>query len=457
MINIMQDEIQYSHRQARKVPVILELIVRLGGSLSLRENLARCLGMTFAFLYFLILFIPALDFSAQIEFRNPALAEGQIYDSRNDRVGSDWRIYVYRYLFVSENGREYYGESYSNQQLNESLPVAIEYISDRPERSRIKNTSTSKFFTEADSEWPPLFTIVFSGFYIFFALIFYSAFLLGRKSSRIRKKKTLLELKYGRTPSADESFPKEEEAEGEEQTFPEFSDSSRTDSFVIHDSNEIKPHSFIVSLISILLALFQNAVKIFILAGIPVFLILILLSASGLPLTAADPVLKPVDKFIFTKIENRPMSYDTFKKFTPEDPWPLEIYLFKSNEMIPLDEGSEVKEGDVIQPYYNLKESRNLVLFSVDGNRNISHLMPQLRIKTAPLFQDGRSNFPFSFKLDDAPNYEVFFLFSSENPFPAAIADDIIKYHLDELLQEDHRSVISDDIEIYRIMLIKTQ
>ena len=436
------DEIKYSHRQSRKIPLLLQLLFIPGGCFGFRNNFKRLFGLSVSVAYFSILFLPAFDLISSIEFRNPAVTEGVIYygewedmDSRNE-----WEYHANRYMFEID-GKEYYGISYSGFELNPFMPV--EYLPERPERSRIQGTSTSSFFVHKDSDLPAMIVIIFGGFYFLFGVIIYFALYWNWKWSVYGGRETIQILKYEDSLISDAS----------EDTGNIFKYTSNLIS--INESNEISPPPLFSAAFSLLFLLIQYVLRFSVLAGIPIFFLLIFSAEAGIPFNFMDPLLKPAETLISKTLRNYPAAaYGSLKNTISEDPPPLEIY--RANGRITLlSEGASVNSGDILQPIYNFQYNKYTVLFSVDGSGTVSYLLPQKPVGLAPHLQFGKQNFPFSFRLDEAPDSETFFLFFSDNPFPAALADNILKNYHSDLIKGKYQFFAVKDIEIFRIAFKK--
>ena len=92
------------------------------------------------------------------------------------------------------------------------------------------------------------------------------------------------------------------------------------------------------------------------------------------------------------------------------------LRLYKRSESVPLllPDGSTVLEGDEVQIQYNTAQLFGVIL-SVDGRGVISQHYPDEGV-TSTRIPVGTHLLPFAFKLDDAPGYEIFFLFTSNQP-----------------------------------------
>ena len=97
-----------------------------------------------------------------------------------------------------------------------------------------------------------------------------------------------------------------------------------------------------------------------------------------------------------------------------------EIRLYKKTDdgVQLLANGDSVKKGDVIQITYAPGKNNYGVIFSVDGNGNITRHFPEKSWKSERLSHE-KPEIPlnFSYELDNAPNFECFVMVSSEKEF----------------------------------------
>ena len=97
-----------------------------------------------------------------------------------------------------------------------------------------------------------------------------------------------------------------------------------------------------------------------------------------------------------------------------------EIRLYKKTDdgVQLLANGDSVKNGDVIQITYAPGKNNYGVIFSVDGNGNITRHFPENSWKSERLSHE-KPEIPlnFSYELDNAPNFECFVMVSSEKEF----------------------------------------
>lgn len=97
-----------------------------------------------------------------------------------------------------------------------------------------------------------------------------------------------------------------------------------------------------------------------------------------------------------------------------------EICLYRKNDdgVQLLEDGDFAKNGDVIQITYKPGNNKYGVIFSVDGNGNITRHFPEKSWESEKLSHE-KSEIPlnFSYELDNAPDFECFVMVSSKNQF----------------------------------------
>lgn len=96
----------------------------------------------------------------------------------------------------------------------------------------------------------------------------------------------------------------------------------------------------------------------------------------------------------------------------------LSIYCQKGKEIQALSTGDTAKEGDVLQITYQAGKNEYGVIFSVDGNGNITRHFPESSWTSGKL-KHGTEEIPldFSYELDAAPDYEYFIMVTGKEQF----------------------------------------
>ncbi len=94
------------------------------------------------------------------------------------------------------------------------------------------------------------------------------------------------------------------------------------------------------------------------------------------------------------------------------------LYRHNGSEAELLKNGSDASENDLIQITYTPGSYNFGVIFSVDGNGNITRHFPENSWNAAKLEKTGEEvPLSFSYSLDDAPNFECFVFVASKNSF----------------------------------------
>ena len=96
----------------------------------------------------------------------------------------------------------------------------------------------------------------------------------------------------------------------------------------------------------------------------------------------------------------------------------ISLYRQKGREIQALNNGDFARSGDVIQITYNAGSNEYGVIFSVDGNGNITRHFPENSWQAAHLEQrNDEIPLDFSYELDNAPDFECFIMVTSKKQF----------------------------------------
>jgi hypothetical protein len=101
------------------------------------------------------------------------------------------------------------------------------------------------------------------------------------------------------------------------------------------------------------------------------------------------------------------------KGLTPE----LSVYMDNGKNPVELSTNDTVSESDIIQLTYNAAGNRYGMIFSIDGRGIITLHYPVNKNSEPGLDPNGSHALPFSYELDDAPDFERFFFVSSNKKF----------------------------------------
>lgn len=80
-----------------------------------------------------------------------------------------------------------------------------------------------------------------------------------------------------------------------------------------------------------------------------------------------------------------------------------------------LQSGAEVREGDELQLKFQSAMARHLVICSVDGRGGVTVHFPEAEGETTAVTPGAEKTMPFGYTLDDAPEFERFFVVWSED------------------------------------------
>ena len=110
----------------------------------------------------------------------------------------------------------------------------------------------------------------------------------------------------------------------------------------------------------------------------------------------------------------------------------LKLYRQKGREIQALNDGDFARSGDVIQITYNAGQEEYGVIFSVDGNGNITRHFPENSWTAAQLDQrNDEIPLDFSYELDNAPDFECFIMVTSNKEFSLEDIESKIKNKTD--------------------------
>ena len=110
----------------------------------------------------------------------------------------------------------------------------------------------------------------------------------------------------------------------------------------------------------------------------------------------------------------------------------IKLYRQKGLEIQALKDGDFARSGDVIQITYNAGQSEYGVIFSVDGNGNITRHFPENSWNAAKLeHRADETPLDFSYELDNAPDFECFIMVTSNKQFSLEGIENTIKNKTD--------------------------
>ena len=114
----------------------------------------------------------------------------------------------------------------------------------------------------------------------------------------------------------------------------------------------------------------------------------------------------------------------------------MEVWKKTGDSAVQMSNLDEAREGDEIQLRYAVPEKCFGMLFSLDGNGTIT--MHMANDNHAIELEPGKmTTLPFAYKLDNAPKFETFYLFTSTNGFSINI-DDIDALFKNKDVRQEH-------------------
>jgi hypothetical protein len=122
-----------------------------------------------------------------------------------------------------------------------------------------------------------------------------------------------------------------------------------------------------------------------------------------------------------------------------------QLHVYRETESQPeqLSEGDLVREHDLLQISYLAGEKSYGIIFSIDGRGAVTLHFPDIESSSPKLYADGEIPLPYSYELDDAPNFERFFFIVSDE-----------KITLDDILEEAGRLAEDTHSSLYEELIL---
>ena len=109
----------------------------------------------------------------------------------------------------------------------------------------------------------------------------------------------------------------------------------------------------------------------------------------------------------------------------------IRLYKQDGGKAVLLQNGETAKENDFVQIAYTPGSYNYGVIFSVDGNGNITRHFPDASWQAEKLEKTGEEvPLSFSYELDDAPEYECFVFVASKKEFDFSDIENLDKQSL---------------------------
>jgi hypothetical protein len=136
----------------------------------------------------------------------------------------------------------------------------------------------------------------------------------------------------------------------------------------------------------------------------------------------------------------------------------LFVYRNEDGKAVRLSNGTKVAEGDILQLSYVCADPEYALIVSVDGNGVVTSHFPEDSTDSALLEKGGEFPLSYSYKLDDAPSFERFYLVTSSKEFSLGNIEDFLlsisgisgKIDIEEI-----SSLVGSEVSISDIMLLK--
>lgn len=136
----------------------------------------------------------------------------------------------------------------------------------------------------------------------------------------------------------------------------------------------------------------------------------------------------------------------------------LFVYRNEDGKAVRLSNGTKVAEGDILQLSYVCADPEYALIVSVDGNGVVTSHFPEDSTDSALLEKGGEFPLSYSYKLDDAPSFERFYLVTSSKEFSLDNIEDFLlsisgisgKIDIEEI-----SSLVGSEVSISDIMLLK--
>lgn len=135
----------------------------------------------------------------------------------------------------------------------------------------------------------------------------------------------------------------------------------------------------------------------------------------------------------------------------------LFIYRKDGNMAIELENGSTVKQGDLLQLSYVAAGAQYGFILSIDGNGTVTSHYPDSGASSAKLTATGEVPLDFAYQLDDAPSFERFFFITGTKPFTVAsfIENIRIRSRIGDLQTADLSKIVPLGTQLTEITLLK--
>jgi len=130
----------------------------------------------------------------------------------------------------------------------------------------------------------------------------------------------------------------------------------------------------------------------------------------------------------------------------------LNIYRKSDNHIESLNNNTRVFKKDSLQLSYFAGNAKHGLIFSLDGNKQITLHFPNSKTESTALQNDGEVQLPYSYELDNAPDYEKFFFLTSDDPIDVS---SVIRYAKIKLANNNEVNLLGSKYNLTTINLLK--
>ena len=136
----------------------------------------------------------------------------------------------------------------------------------------------------------------------------------------------------------------------------------------------------------------------------------------------------------------------------------LFLYRKNGNQADVLKSGDPAKKNDILQIAYQIPEDRHCIIFSIDGNSNVTLHYSSSEKTMTDNSKTGKIFVPESYQLDDAPYFERFIMLTSDKK----ISSDVImpraeKFALDRQKAASESFPVEKSFSQQSVLIVKVK
>jgi len=108
----------------------------------------------------------------------------------------------------------------------------------------------------------------------------------------------------------------------------------------------------------------------------------------------------------------------------------IQVFRKAGEEVEMLESGAQAAEGDLLQLGFVAPEANYAVLFSVDGRDIVTLHLPVSALQSTELTEQQRVLIDAAYRLDNAPDFERFYLVTSKSELEAAVVLEMVRNYI---------------------------